>query len=194
MGVSSFSVGVGLGCVTVAAGSVLWGMYGGIVTQNIKSCYKRWCISYYEVVNTSDNSVRSLDERLHNVRDFPHFLRALDDVELLCVTERNSGDAEALNDALEEGGDFTMWKAAYQWSRRARMANNYPSLSAANKLVVGDWLRRAMVEAHVRPSQMIRLLPVAITLTFIKSKLERVMADCETQAARVPGLMDHHGK
>lgn len=81
---------------------------------------------------------------------------------------------------LEDGGDeFGMWKAAYKWSRRARMEFDYPKSNPANKRIVSEWLRRVMKGEHVRPSQMIKLHPMAVVLTFVRSNTEMMMEQAE---------------
>jgi len=114
-----------------------------------------------------------VDEALAVSKQVPHHLRALDEIDFACTMEPEDGELSI------DFGVFPMSKAAYQWSRKARKQFNYPTHSPSNKIIVADWLRKTMAAQHVRPGQMDILLPAAIMLTFVKSKVERDVAAME---------------
>lgn len=184
MGRKLLFAGVGAVAASAAAGYY----YGPSLCRMARCWYKSWCLTSATLDRASIGVERALDEQIVIVKEVSTYLRDLDHVEV--VTMLDAADTD-LDDALDDrDGPFDMWRAAYRWSRRARMEKNYPSLTPANRIVVSDWLRKKMVEEHVRPSQMVRLLPVAISLTFVRSTMERDLLEMEKHLANVPGLLD----
>lgn len=52
------------------------------------------------------------------------------------------------------------------------MKFNYPKLSDDNRMAACDYIRKRMVEDKLRPSQMARMLPSAVALTFVRDTFE----------------------
>lgn len=89
-------------------------------------------------------------------------------VEKLALAELEDDDnSEALEELL---GNVT--KRVYCYSREARMKFNYPKLSEDNRMAACDYIRKRMVEDKLRPSQMARMLPSAVALTFVRDTYE----------------------
>jgi hypothetical protein len=90
--------------------------------------------------------------------------------------------------------EYQHWKAAYKWSRKARLEFNYPTFCPANKIIVSDWLRKAMLAEHVRPGQMVALHPMAVSLTFVRSRAERDAAEALSMFESVSGFVERATK
>jgi hypothetical protein len=80
---------------------------------------------------------------------------------------------------LEEGLDIenleesaTGLRVAFKYSRRARLELRKPSYSAENESIVHDRVYKMMKEDGLRPSQIIRHLHKAVTLTFVRDIYE----------------------
>lgn len=143
--------------------------------QRVRCQYKKFIASWAKTDVVLDRQEHLVGSNLSSTRQVPHFLRNLDRIDL-----ENSLEDDSPDGIIPIGsGEFGMWKAAYKWSRRSRRQFNFPTLSPANKIIASDWLRKTMASENVRPSQMDKLLPVAIVLTFVMSKWERDMHHAE---------------
>jgi len=89
-------------------------------------------------------------------------------------------DAElAIDLELDDSETPIGMRVPYKYSRQARQDMKYPGYSADNKRVAVDKIRRLMVEDGLRPSQISQYLPLAATLTFVKSMHEVIAESVE---------------
>jgi len=145
--------------------------------------------SYQTVLDAEEEHVHHEGEVIPNVK---RILHALDDEDLALSMDTLEVTASSI--ANPSGSRFTQWKAAYRWSRRARAHLNYPSFSPSNRMIACDWLRKTMASEHVRPGQLLTLLPMATALTFVKSKTEREVEAISGVFHGIRGLVDIHPK
>lgn len=124
------------------------------------------------------------EARLERIRHLDRLAPALDHEELLYAVGASGFAPE----------EYPQWRAAYKWSRRARENFNFPKDSAANRIIVADWLRKIMEGEHVRPHDRHTLLPFAVVLTFVRSNAEKEAEEAMELFRSIPGMVEQGAK
>lgn len=79
--------------------------------------------------------------------------------------------AHMTGDTLDELEKKNYTRAAVIVSRQARLALRYPKHSKANEILACDWIDKHLPEG-VTPAMRHRMVPLAIKLTFVRSREE----------------------
>lgn len=116
-------------------------------------------IKSHDIYYTLEVSKRA--KRIVEKLDFNDLLEALD------------ADGEV---DVDDQSTLSAWRAAYKWSRQARIHMNYPSYSEANRISACDYLKKEMAKTDMRLSQVEAILPLSIVLTFVRS-IKEIEAD-----------------
>lgn len=129
-----------------------------IVADWVSECISGWK-HYYQlvVVNLSSKKMRR-DYRVRASRRAKELLKLLD---------LDASDEKVVSQL--EGESLTV--AALRLAQEARVGLSYPTYSKANEKVVCHWLQTHAPEA-MGARQRARIFPLAIQLTFVKSKNE----------------------
>lgn len=181
--------GACLSLTTTTCTAPCWVLPATRLAQRIRIGFKRFVTGFrlHQAALNEDEHRVSCDGAY--ARGVARVLHALDEADLGLVF--SGSDQVTANDvAHPRVNEFGMWKAAYRWSRRARIHFNMPTRTEANRIIVCDWLRKLMAEENVRPGQMTTLLPYATMLTFVKSRAERRCDMVGSVLASVPGAID----
>ncbi|QKI28848.1 hypothetical protein 1 [Ginkgo biloba tombusvirus] len=179
----------------VTLGSTLSGGLGACCSVPVRRLcqrayvgWKKFWTGYHMVEARFEEEVREARQETAIVQRLRKVIPALDEQEAL-----DALGAAVADNSVEPVGVFNRWKAAYKWSRRARIHFNYPSDTPANRIIVSDWLRKTMEAEQVRKHQMENLHPYAVVLTFVRSAAEREAMLFGETFQEVPHLYDKGG-
>lgn len=180
-------------CVSFGTGTITapcWALPATRLFQRCRIVFNRFVTSYHAHQTGLDLYEQQVSsERRYVAPQMAQVLHALDQTELewVMASEEQVTAADVEKPPITR---VTMWRAAYRWSRRARIHFNMPTHSPSNKIIVSDWLRKLMMEEHVRPGQLLVLLPAAVMLTFVKSRYEREVDLVEDVLMSIPGKIE----
>jgi hypothetical protein len=98
--------------------------------------------------------------------------------QVLSDTDARFLDEDTIEEVLDDKGNITCKPTRFVviLVREARAHFGMMSATEANRIIVGDWMRRKCAEVHVRKNHIAKLLPSAIIWFFVPTE-EDILAE-----------------